>query len=349
MSRAKPGRRRLDTGVPADYDLPTRAPRLGSPDSARTAMVAVFVLWVAATVGAGTSLVAIDAPDWLVRPSAGVLLVVFSLGLTHRAGGHMRIWTVASTVLAAGALLSGTNMLLSAAAAATAILAATWAVVITKPAETVAATLKEFAVALSVAVSGTIAVAAWNAPVNYQRFNIFVLAVSLALVIAIVWGLGAGLHGLGRQNFTILIGIAAVVLLVLAYSSFVRTHGSQVIVESLTDLVIWMRQTFGGVPRPAEVIIGFPALILGVSLRSRRRDGWWVLVFAVLGTGVITTSLVTPGAYPSYIALSTVYSIVLGVTIGLLLRRVVLQQRSRRSRAIVQERRVEPGRLAPLK
>lgn len=74
-----------------------------------------------------------------------------------------------------------------------------------------------------------------------------------------------------------------------------------------------------------------------------------MLVFAVLGTGVITTSLVTPGAYPSYIALSTLYSIVLGVSIGLVLRRLVLQQRSRRSRAIVQEHRVEPGRLAPLK
>ena len=35
------------------------------------------------------------------RPAAAVLLVVFSLGLTHRGGGHMRIWTVASGVLAA--------------------------------------------------------------------------------------------------------------------------------------------------------------------------------------------------------------------------------------------------------
>lgn len=346
---SRPGRRRLDTNVPVDYDLPTRTPRLESPDTARTVMLGVFALWVIGIVGAGTSLVAVDAPDWLVRPSAGLLLVVFSVGLTHRAGGHMRIWAVAATILSVAALASQASVLISAAAAVTAVLASSWAVVVTKPAETAVASLREFGVSITVALSGTIAVAAWNAPVNYQRFSIFVLAVSLGLVITIVWGLGAGLHGLGRQNFAILIGVAAVVVLVLAYSSFVRTHGSELIVDGFTDLVIWMRQTFGGVPRPTEVLIGFPALILGVTLRSKRREGWWVLVFAVLGTVTVTTSLVSPGAYPTYIGLSTLYSVVLGVAIGLVLRNVVLRQRSRRSRALVPERRVEPGRLAPLK
>ncbi len=347
--RAKPGRRRLDTNVPVDYDLPTRTPRLDSPDTARTVMLGVFALWVVGVVGAGTSLVAVDAPDWLVRPAAAMLLVVFSIGLTHRAGGHMRIWTVSATILAVAALVSQANVLISAAAAVTAVLAATWAVVVTKPAETAAASLREFAVSITVALSGTIGVAAWNAPVNYQRFSIVVLAVSLGLVITIVWGLGAGLHGLGKQNFAILIGVAAVAVLLLAYSSFVRTHGSELIVDGFTDLVIWMRQTFGGVPRPTEVLVGFPALVVGVALRSRRREGWWVLVFAVLGTVTVTTSLVSPGAYPTYIGLSTLYSVVLGVGLGLVLRNVVLRQRSRRSRAMVPERRVEPGRLAPLK
>lgn len=350
MTTSKPGRRRLDTAVPADYDLPTRTPRLGSADTARTVMVTVFVVWVVATLAAATALVDVPVPEWVVRPAAGVLLVVYSLGLTHRVGGHMRIWAVSSTVLAGLALVTEANLLISAAAATTGILATVWAVVATKPAETVPAVLREYAVALAVAGSGTIAVAAWNAPVNYQRFNLLVLAVSLGLAIALVWNLGAGLHGLGRQNLTILLGVAAVLLLLLAYSSFVRSHGSQILVEGFTDLVIWLRQTFGGVPRPVEVFIGFPALIVGVSLRSRRREGWWVLVFAVLGTGVLTTSLVSPGAYPSYIALSTLYSIVLGLGVGLGLRHLALAQRSRRSaRAILEEHRVEPGRLAPLK
>lgn len=349
MSSTAPGRRRLDTSVPADYEQAVREPRLESPRTARAAMLAVITLGLLATIGAATAVVAVDAPDWLLRPSAAALLIIYSIGLTHRAGGHMRIWTVAATLLAVAAVATEAALLVSAAAVTTAVLAAVWAVVITTPAETVAATLKEYAITITIALSGTVAVAAWNAPVSYQRFNLVVLTAALALAISIVWNLGAGLHGLGRQNVLILIGVAAVVVLLLAYSSFVRTHGSQIIVDGVTNLVIWLRQTFGGVPRPVEVFIGFPALIIGVSLRSQRREGWWVLVFAVLGTGVMTTSLVSPGAFPSYIALSTAYSVVLGLALGLFLRRQVIRQRARRSRALVPEHREEPGRLAPLK
>ena len=347
----KPGRRRLDASVPPEYDVPTRAPRLDSPRTARLVMVGTFVTWVLATAVAATAVVAVPGvPAVVQRPAAAVLLVVFSLGLTHRGGGHMRIWTVASGVLAAAAVVLETYVLLSAAAATTAILATVWAVVGTRPAETVVAAVREYGIALAVAVSGTIGVAAWNAPVNYQRFNLVVLAVSLALAITLVWNLGAGLHGLGRQNLLILVGVAALLVILLAYSSFVRTHGSKVLVDALADLVIWMRATIGGVPRPVEVFIGFPALIVGVSLRSRRREGWWILVFAVLGTGVLTTSLVSPGAYPSYIGLSTLYSVILGLGVGLVARHLVMNQRSSRSaRAIVPESRVEPPRLAPLK
>jgi hypothetical protein len=65
---------------------------------------------------------------------------------------------------------------------------------------------------------------------------------------------------------------------------------------------------------------------------------------------VLTTSLVSPGAYPSYIAMSTVYSVVLGVLVGLAARYVAMRQRgSRASRAVMPTQRSEPGRLAPLK
>ena len=342
------GRRRLDPAQ--EYDVPTRLPRLTSPRAARAAMLATALAWVVGTVVCGTAVVAVPTPEWIARPGAALLLVVFSIGLTHRAGGHMRLWTVFSAVLALAAAVSGTNVLVASAAALTAILSTVWAVVATRPAESLLGSLREYVVALAVGTSGAVAVAAWNAPVQHQRFSLVVIAAALGLAIAIVWSLGAGLHGLGRQNVAVIVGVAAVFVLLLAYSSFVRTHGSQVLVDGMTDLVIWMRQTFGGVPRPIEVLVGFPALIVGVSLRSRRREGWWLLVFAVLGTGVLTTSLVSPGAYPSYIGLSTLYSVVLGGLIGIVLRHVMLNQRSARSaRAILPESRVEPGRLAPLK
>lgn len=344
------GRRRLDSSVPADYDVPTRTPRLSSPGVAGAAITVTVVAWVVGTLGALTAVVAVGAPEWIQRPSAALLMVVFVVALVHRGGGHMRLWVPPAVVLAAFTLLLENNSLLASAAVLTAVTASVWSVMVTRPAVSVGGSLAEFAVTIVVALSGTAAVAAWNAPVNYQRFNLLVLGAALALAITLVWRLGAGLHGMGRQNFAILVGVAVVVILLLAYSSFVRTHGSQTLTDLFTDLVIWMRETFRGVPRPVEVFLGFPALILGVSLRSQRREGWWILVFAVIGTSVLTTSLVTPGAFPSYIALSSLYSMVLGAGIGLIVRsRVLARRTSRAARQVEPLSRVEPGRFAPLK
>ncbi|MCW2839281.1 MAG: hypothetical protein JWR55_764 [Aeromicrobium sp.] len=349
-STVQGGRRRLDASVPPEYDVPTREPRIGSPRTVRAIQGVVVSLWVLGVLGAGTAVVAVGAPSWIQRPAAGLLMVVFAVGLIHRGGGHMRIWLPITAVLAVAAVLLETNLLLASAASVTAVLGAVWAVLVTRPAGTVVGALWEYVVALVTALSGTLAVAAWNAPVNYQRFNLIVIAIALGLAIALVWNLGAGLHGLGRQNLAILAGVAVILLIVLAYSSFVRTHGSQTIVDALSDLVTWMRQHFKGVPRPVEVFIGFPALVVGVSLRSKRREGWWVLVFAVLGTAVLSTSLVTPGAFPSYIGLSTLYSAILGLVVGLVARHYAMRQGSARAaRAIEQVVRVEPPRLAPLK
>jgi hypothetical protein len=350
MATQQGGRRRLDSSVPEDYDVPTRVPRLSSPALARGAVLATVVMWVIGAAGAATSVVAVGAPEWVQRPAAAVLMVVFVVALVHRAGGHMRLWVPPAALLAVVTLLFENNALLASAAMLSAVTAAVWSVVATRPASTVVGAVGEFGLTLVIALSGTVAVAAWNAPVNYQRFNLLVVGAALALAITLVWRLGAGLHGMGRQNFAILVGAAVVVVLVLAYSSFVRTHGSQTLIDLFTDLVIWLRETFGGVPRPVEVFLGFPALLVGVSMRSQRREGWWILVFAVIGTSVLTTSLVTPGAFPTYIALSTVYSVVLGLVLGLFVRsRVMTRRSSRAARQIEPISRVEPGRFASLK
>ncbi|NRQ49109.1 hypothetical protein [Aeromicrobium stalagmiti] len=351
MSRTEQGgRRRLDASVPPEYDLPTREPRLESARVARIVMAVVFGLWLVGTIGAGTAVVAVGAPTWVERPSAALLMVVFAVSLTHRGGGHMRIWLPMTAALAVAAVVLETNLLLASAASVSAVLSAVWAVMVTRPASSIVGAIREYVLALVVALSGTLSVAAWNAPVNYQRFNLIVITVALGLAITLVWNLGAGLHGLGRQNLAILTGVAVLLLLILAYSSFVRSHGSDTLVNLFSDLVIWSRQTFEGVPRPVEVFIGFPALIVGVSMRSKRREGWWVLVFAVIGTAVLSTSLVTPGAFPSYIGLSTLYSSILGLIVGLVVRHYVMRERSARAaRAIEQIVRVEPPRFAPLK
>lgn len=351
MSRTPAGgRRRLDTTEQPGYDMPTREPRIASESLYRVFVSSVFVIWIVAALAAGTAVVAVGTPTWIERPAAAVLMIIFALGLTHRGGGRMRIWVPMVTVLAVAALVAQTNVLIAAAAALTAVLAAVFAVMNTRPASNIRGTIAEYAMALVSALSGTVAVAAWNAPVNYQRFNLVVIGAAMALAIVMVWNLGAGLHGLGRQGLLIPVGGALLLLLVLTYSSFVRAQGSQTVIDTIDQVVIFLRQNFGGVPRPVEVLIGFPALVVGVSVRSKHREGWWILIFAVIGTSVLTTSLVTPGALPSYIGLSTLYSSILGLAVGLVARHFAMRERSSRaSRAIEEATRVEPPRSAPLK
>ena len=72
MATRQAGRRRLDSSTPAEYDLPTRTPRIASPELAHFVMSGVFLLWVIGAVGAGTAVVAIDlAPTWVARPADG--------------------------------------------------------------------------------------------------------------------------------------------------------------------------------------------------------------------------------------------------------------------------------------
>lgn len=351
MSRTPAGgRRRLDTTALPGYEIATRGPRIGSPVVVRRIIVITTAIWVLAALAAGTSIVAVAVPTWVERPAAAVLMVISAVGLTHRAGGRMRIWIPMVAVLGLAALLVKANILLAAAAAVTAVLTAVLAVVNTRPAATARAAVGEYVGALMGALVGTVAVAAWNAPVNYQRFNLVVIGAALTLAITMMWNLGAGLHGLGRQGLLIPIGLALLLLILFTYSSFVRAHGSQSIVDGIGTAVTWLRQNIGGVPRPVEVFIGFPALVVGVSIRSKHREGWWVLVFAVIGTSVVTTSLVTPSALPTYVGLSILYSAVLGLVVGLIARRFVMVERSSRaSRAIEPVVRTEPARTASLK
>lgn len=334
----------------AEYDVPTREPRMKSPQTARTLMAGVFAAWIIGIVLASTAVIAFEFPWRVDRVGAAVLLVVFAVALTHRTGGHMRIWGPLAAILGIAALVTGMPVLVASAAGVSAVLAAVWAVVFTRPALTVLQAIGEYLIAIVIALSGTIAVAAWNASVNYSRFNIVVITAALCLSIVLVWNLGAGLHGLGREHLLVLSAVAALVVLVLAYASFVRSHGSESVTDAIASVVIWMRQTIGGVPRPVEVLLGFPAMIVGVSLRARTREGWWIMVFGVISTSVVTTSLVSPRAFPTYIALSTLYSVLLGLAFGLLIRYFVVPDHSRRATRVVEpERRIEPARLAALK
>ena len=349
MTTTQPGRRRLDTSVPTPYEVATREPRV-SPRWARLLVLGTLLLWVVSTAGAVTSITDVGAPSWLWRPSAAVLMVTLAVILTHRVGGYMRIWVSLTALLGLAAVASGMSVLLAAAAGVTAVLSAVTAVMFTRPAQTIPQVLREYVVMLILSLSGAAGVAAWNATVDVRAFGLLVMAVSVTLVLSIVWRLGSGLHGLGRSQLKLLVVIAVVAVGLFFYGSFVRQSGSPALQDLLDDTIVWLRQNVGGVPRPYEFLIGFPALVVGTSMRARYREGWWVCVFSVVGTVIVAVSLIDPRAYPSYFALSTLYSAVIGLVIGLVIRWVFLTPRGGRSaRAVQQSMRSEPQRTEPLR
>lgn len=348
MTTAPAGRRRLDTSVPQPYEMPTRAPRVASA-RARQFVIATLAVWVLGSLGALTSIVDLGAPAWLWRPSAALLLVVFAVVLTHRIGGQLRIWASLAALLAVAAWVTGFQALLASAAGATAVLAAVTSVMLTRPAATALQSVREFAVMLAIAVTGTVAVAAWNADADPRTFALAVMAVAVMLTLSIVWRLGSGLHGLSRHHLNILVVVAVIAVGLFFYGAFVRSYGSPALKDLMDDTIAWMRQNTGGVPRPYEFLVGFPAIIVGTSMRSRYREGWWVCMFAVVGAVIVTVSLIDPKAYPSYFLWSTLYSAALGLVIGLAVRALVMAPRTRRAaRAVQQPTRSEPVRVAPL-
>ena len=99
------------------------------------------------------------------------------------------------------------------------------------------------------------------------------------------------------------------------------------------------------------MLVGIPALAWGVSLRSRRRQGWWVCALRGRRDCRGQRAAWPTGACrgPSE-RLSSLYSAVLGLLLGLVLIRLerVLTGRGGRHAAPSEVSRREPGRLQPL-
>lgn len=315
-------------GGEAAYVAPVWEPSRAAVWRRRVTVGLCVLFWLLGTAASATAVLAVGDPVWVSRYGAAVVTVVGTLVLAHRCGARVLIWVPLAVLVVGAALYLERNWLYAAASVIVAVVMAVLAVMITRPAAATVRVIGEFLLAVAVAVSGSLAVAAWNAPLVYQRYSLVVLALALLLTLSVVWRLGAGLHGLGRRGFLLIVGAAVLLALILAYGTAVRTYGSAAVVETLDDTVLWLRAHVGGVPRPAQVLIGFPALVWGIGTRAVRRQGWWMCTFGVVGTASVTTSLASPYALPAYLGLSTLYSVVLGLGLGLLVRRLDLGSRA---------------------
>jgi len=142
-------------------------------------------------------------------------------------------------------------------------------------------------------------------------------------------------------------------LVVLVYTAALTRYGSPELVLQVRSVQDWVREHLGGVPHPVEALIGIPALVWGVSMRSRRRQGWWVCAFGATATAAVTHRLLLTDVAAMEAVLSAAYTLVLGLLLGFVLIRLERLLTGRSSgrttyAPLASSGREEPGRLKPL-
>jgi len=351
-SRAATARPHARTAAPALPSATTGADRLTSGDGEGW-----VVLLLLAAFGIVVTRLAPDLPDVVRHVSAIVLSGALAWGLAIRTGGRP-FWAAGlSSVLAISAVVSHWHPLMAGAAVGTGVMGATLAVMATTPAATFLRAIREVLIATTVAAIGAIGVVGYgvdtDADIDADRFEYVVLALSLAGTFALVYRLGAGLHGLGRRGYFVAGGAVLMLVFALAYSEAIAEWGSRDLVGVVDDFRDSTRDTLGAVPHPIVALLGYPALVWGVFMRARRRQGWWVCAFGVAATGPVATRLVASDVGARTIVLGGVYSFVIGIVLGYLAIRVeqyLTGSHGRRARRDeeAEAHRPEPRRTRPL-
>ncbi|HET6167076.1 MAG TPA: hypothetical protein VFE07_09635 [Marmoricola sp.] len=318
-------------------------------------------LWMLVVVAAVAGIVAVrissDVPD-VVREVSGVTLsTALALGLAVRTGGRP-IWAAVLTALVgSAAYVTGWEPLLDGAAVGTGVLAATLGVMATVPAATFGRAIREALVATAIGWVGAFGVVAYGPgarlDVDLIRFGYAVLGLSLVGAIALVYRLGAGLHGLGRRGYVVAGGAVLMLAIALAYSEAIAQWGSRDLVGTIDDFRDSTKDALHAVPHPIMALLGYPALVWGVFMRARRRQGWWVCAFGVAVTSPSATRLVAQELSPTSVVLGALYSIVVGIALGYVVIRVEQSltgthgRRARRDEE-AEAHRPEPARFEPL-
>lgn len=339
-----------DRGPAGDEQAP--APRTG-----RRSAIFLRLAWVLAFLGLTAGLVVLQVQDGpaLARQSlAAALGTILSLGLAVRSGAHAPLATAFGLTLGVGAVATQWDPLLAGAAVGTAVVAACLAVLGTRPAPNLPAVALEVVIALVVAAAGGLAAAGFTVDVDTERFVYTVLSLAVVAISALVYRLGGGLHGLGRRGLVLAAGSLVLLVVVLVYTAALTKYGSPELIRQVRSAQDWAHDHLGGVPHPVEVLIGIPGLAWGVSMRSRRRQGWWACAFGVAATAHLASDLLHAGDTVRASALSAVYGLVLGLVLGAVLIRLERaltgrgERRRRSRRGSPPMLRREPSRLRPL-
>ena len=279
--------------------------------------------------------------------------VAYVWALAVRTGGRPVVFGLLALVIGAVVLVSDGEAVRSGAAVLTASTSAVLAVMLTTPAVTIARAVREVLIAFVVAAVGAVAAIGFHPLLALGRFEYTTLALSLLMVVVLVYRLGAGLHGLGRRGIVVIVGGGAVLALGLAYAELLRLYGTPGFVSWIFDAAEWSQDNLGGVPRPMQALLGIPMLLWGVHLRARRRQGWWACAFGVAGLVPIAHVLADPRLTSTEVVLTEVYSLLVGLLVGVALIRADLLLAGSAGRRSAREEeasavRPEAGRTQPL-
>lgn len=280
---------------------------------------ALWVVGVALAVGPlaareGTAL----WDPWLARTGAVAATWCAVVLLAHRLGGPMPLVAGFSAVCVVVVLLLPWAWVLSAAALVAAVAYGLLGMTMTRPARGVRSA-GEALVAAAAGVVGVVVVSGYDVGVRPYRFRMLALALALLGGLAIARRLGLGWHSVGRRGVALIVGAIAVVLVTMVYVHLVHNWGSSQVIQSLTGTRGTIREWLGVSPRPIEAFLGFPALVWGAAVRSRRRQGWWMSAFGALAATGVATSLVQRSVTVGAAAAATGYDVLIGTAIGLLL------------------------------
>lgn len=312
-ARARDRRRPAVTPTPAGRSLAGRLASLLGP---------LWVLGVLAATGGLITLQVLDLDPLYRQATAAALGVLLALGLSVRSGGRPTYAGLVALAIGGTAVATQWDVALAGAAVGTGVLAACLGVLGTTPASSFRYVVREVVLAQAVATIGALGVAGFMIDLDPPRFAYTVLALSILATIAMVYRLGAGLHGLGRRGLVVGVGAMVVLAVALAYTEALGRWGSPGMIETVDSLKLSVRDALGAVPHPIEVLLGIPALAWGVFMRARRRQGWWVCAFGTAATAPATTRLIDDGVSAVNTTLAATYSLVLGLLLGYLLIRL---------------------------
>jgi hypothetical protein len=312
---------------------------------------------LAATAGVVAVRVSADVPTLVGEVSGGTLSTALALGLAVRTGGRPILVALLTATIASSAYATDWEPLLAGSAVGTGVVAATLGVMATTPAATFGRAIREVLVATAIGWVGALGVVAYGdrarLDVDLVRFGYAVLGLSLVGAIALVYRLGAGLHGLGRRGYILAGGAVLILAIALAYSEAIAQWGSRDLVGTIDEFRNSTKDALRAVPHPIMALLGYPALVWGVFMRARRRQGWWVCAFGVAATSPTATRLVAQEVDPTSVVLGAVYSLVAGVALGYVVIRIEQSltgthgRRARRDEE-AEAHRPEPPRFEPL-